>query len=327
MVNEVRGLAAAALALLAVLASAGDGAAGDAYPTHAIRLIVPFPPGGPTDLVSRVLAETMSADLGQPIVIENRPGANGNVGTEAVARSDGDGYTLLYNTSAVAISPALYPKLGYDIRRDLVPVCLTATVPLVLAIHPDIPARTVGEFIAYVKANPGKLSYGSTGVGSVTHLGAVLFMKASGLEAVHVPFRGSAPALTAMSGNHVQFMTDTVNSAYPLINGGQLRGLAVLGTKRVAVVPDLPTLAESGMADFEIGAWQGLMAPSGTPKAVVERVNASAVKALASPSVRDRLAIQGATILGSTPAAYGRYIEAEIARWAVVVRESGAKAE
>lgn len=326
-VQTIRRLAALGAALLAALAAPTAGWSADAYPTRPIRMIVPFPPGGPTDLVARVLAESMGTDLGQTIVIENRPGANGNVGTEAVAKAEGDGYTLLYNTSAVAISPALYPKLGYDIRRDLVPVCLTATVPLVLAIHPAIPAKTVAEFIAYVKANPGKLSFASTGIGSVTHLGAALFMKASGIEAVHVPFRGSAPALTAMSGNHVQFMTDTVNSAYPLINGGQLRGLAVLGTKRVSVVPDLPTLAEAGMADFEIGAWQGLMAPAGTPKAIVDRINAAAVKALASAPVREKLAIQGATILSSTPAAYGQYIEAEIARWGVVVKESGAKAE
>jgi tripartite-type tricarboxylate transporter receptor subunit TctC len=317
----VAGLAALGLAL------PRDAAAADTYPTRTIRMIVPFPPGGPTDLVSRVLAETMSADLGQPIVVDNRPGANGNVGAEAVAKAEGDGYTILYNTSAVAISPALYPKLGYDLRKDLVPVCLTATVPLVLVMNPGIPAKTVQDFIAYVKANPGKLSYASTGIGSVTHLGAVLFMQLAGLEAVHVPFRGSAPALTAMAGNHVQFMTDTVNSAYPLINGGQLRGLAVLGTKRVDVVPDLPTLAEAGMKDFEIGAWQGIMAPAGTPPAVIDRLNASAVKALASPAVKEKLAIQGAAILGSTPAGYRDYIEAELVRWAAVVKESGAKAE
>ena len=313
---------------LAVLAAPASRARAQAFPTRPLRMIVPFPPGGPTDLVSRVLAESMSADLGQPIVIDNRPGANGNVGVDAVAKSDPDGYAILYNTSAVAISPALYPKLTYDIRKDLVPVCLTATVPLVLAVHPDVPAKTVQEFVAYVKAHPGKLSYGSTGIGSVTHLGAVLFMKASGnLDAVHVPFRGSAPALTAMTGNHIQYMTDTVNSAHPLINGGQLRGLAILGSKRVEVLPNLPTLAEVGMKDFEIGAWQGLMVPAKTPAAIVERLNAAAVRALASTAVREKLAIQGATILGSTPAAYRDYIEGEIVRWAQVVKDSGAKAE
>ncbi len=316
-------LLAVALAMigLSVAASAQD------YPNRPIRMIVPFPPGGPTDLVSRVIAEAMAADLGQPVVIENKAGANGNVGVEFVAKSQGDGYTIIYNTSAVAISPALYPKLGYDIRKDLIPICLTATVPLALVIHPSIPAKTAQEFIAYAKQNPGKLSYASTGVGSVTHLGAVQFMKLAGIEALHVPFRGSAPALTALAGNHVHFMTDTVNSSVPFVNGGQLRGLAVLGTKRVSLVPDLPTLAEIGMKDFEIGAWQGIMAPSGTPKPVIDRLNAAIMKALASDTVKEKLAIQGATILGSTPDAYRDYIESEIVRWAAVVKESGAKAE
>lgn len=304
-----------------------NGAAAQTYPSRPIKMLVPFPPGGPTDLVARVLAETMAANLGQPIVIDNRPGANGNIAAEAVAKADPDGYTIVYNTSAVAISPALYAKLGYDIRKDFAPVCLTATVPLVLAIHPSVPAKTVGEFVAHVKSNPGRLSFGSTGIGSVTQLGAALFLASNGLEAVHVPFRGSAPALTAMSGNHVQFMTDTVNSAHPLINGGQLRGLAVMGAKRVSVLPDTPTLAESGMKDFEIGAWQGILAPAGTPPAVIARLNSAAMSALEDQGVKDKLAIQGATILGSTPEAYRDYIASEIARWAVVVKESGAKAE
>lgn len=297
------------------------------YPTRPIKILVPFPPGGPTDLVARVIAEAMSADLRQPVVIDNRPGANGNVAVEAVAKSDPDGYTLVYNTSAVSISPALYPKLPYDIEKDFAPIALTATVPLVLIVHPGIPAKTTKEFIDYARARPGQLSYASTGIGSVTHLGAALFQSTNGIEAVHVPFRGSAPALTALSGNHVQFMTDTVNSSYPLINGGQLRGLAVLGAKRVPVVPDLPTLAESGLADFEIGAWQGLMAPRGTPAPIVDRLNASVLKSLADGNVKEKLAIQGATILGSSPKEYGDYILAEIKRWGPVVKASGAKGE
>jgi tripartite-type tricarboxylate transporter receptor subunit TctC len=297
------------------------------YPTRPIKILVPFPPGGPTDLVARVIAEAMSSDLKQPVVIDNRPGANGNVAVEAVSRSEPDGYTLVYNTSAVAISPALYPKLGYDIEKDLAPIALTATVPLVLIVHPGIPATNVKEFIDYARSKPGELSYASTGIGSVTHLGAALFQSANGIKAVHVPFRGSAPALTALSGSHVHFMTDTVNSSYPLINGGQIRGLAVLGSKRVPVVPGLPTLEESGLRDFEIGAWQGLMAPKGTPSAIVDRLNASVLKALEDASVKEKLAIQGATILGSTPEQYRDYILAEVKRWGPVVRDSGAKAE
>ena len=308
-------------------AMAAPALAQEAYPTRPIRMFVPFPPGGPTDLVARVIAEAMGTDLKQPVVIDNRPGANGNVAVEAVAKSDPDGYTLVYNTSAVSISPALYPKLGYDVARDFAPIALTATVPLVLIVHPSLPVKNVKEFIEYARSKPGELSYASTGIGSVTHLGAALFQSTNGIKAVHVPFRGSAPALTALSGNHVQFMTDTVNSSYPLINGGQIRGLAVLGAKRVPVVPDLPTLAESGLRDFEIGAWQGIMAPKATPPAIVERLNASVLKALGDAMVKEKLAIQGATILGSTPKDYADYIAAETKRWAPVVAESGAKAE
>lgn len=309
------------------LAAQGARAQGASYPSRPIKMLVPFPPGGPTDLVARVIAEAMSADLKQPVVIDNRPGANGNVAVEAVAKSEPDGYTIVYNTSAVSISPALYPKLGYDVERDFAPIALTATVPLVLIVHPSIPAKSVKEFIEYARSKPGELSYASTGIGSVTHLGAALFQSTNGIRAVHVPFRGSAPGLTALAGNHVQFMTDTVNSSYPLINGGQIRGLAVLGAKRVPVVPELPTLDESGLKDFEIGAWQGIMAPRATPAAIVERLHASVIKALGDANVKEKLAIQGATILGSTPKEYGDYILAEIKRWGPVVKESGAKAE
>ena len=326
MIRSTRRFALAGLGAAAMISTGVRGQTGS-YPTRPIKILVPFPPGGPTDLVARVIAEAMSQDLGQPVVIDNRPGANGNVAVEAVAKSEPDGYTLVYNTSAVSISPALYPKLGYDVERDFAPIALTATVPLVLIVHPSIPAKTVQDFIAYARSKPGELSYASTGIGSVTHLGAALFQSTNGIEAVHVPFRGSAPGLTALSGNHVQFMTDTVNSSYPLINGGQIRGLAVLGAKRVPVVPDLPTLAESGLADFEIGAWQGLMAPRGTPAVIVERLNASVLKSLRDANVKEKLAIQGATILGSSPREYADYILAEIKRWGPVVKASGAKGE
>lgn len=325
MVRWTRRSAVAALGSAALVGGAGAQEA--AYPSRTIRMIVPFPPGGPTDLVARVLGEAMSADLKQPIVIENRPGANGNVATEAVAKSDPDGYTLLYNSSHVAISPAIYAKLGFDARKDLAPVCLTAILPLVLAVHPDIPARNAAEFVAYVRARPGKLSYGSGGVGNVTHLAAALFMKLHGLEAVHVPFRGTAPALQATAGGHVQFTVDAVNSAQSLVNDGQLRGLAVFGAKRSSVVPDVPTIGEAGMGELEIGAWQGLMVAGGTPKAFVERLNASSLRALADRAVKEKLAVQGAAILASSPAEYARYIDAEIIRWTNVARENGIRAE
>ena len=315
--------------LLSILLAVGAAspAAAQAYPSRPVRLLVPFPPGGPTDLVSRVVAAAMSVQLGQPIIVDNRPGANGNIAHEAAAKAEPDGYTILYSTTAAAISEVLYPKLGYDLRRDFTPLGLTATVPLVLVVNPGLPAKTVGEFIAYAQAHPGELSYASTGIGGVTHLGAILFLKSNGLDALHVPFRGSAPGLTAVAGNHVQFMTDTVNSAHPLINGGQLRGLAVMGARRVAVLPDVPTLAESGLKDFEIGSWQGLMAPAATPAPIVARLNAAALAALEDPNVKEKLTIQGASIIGSSPTEHREFISSEIARWTIVVKESGAKAE
>ena len=319
------GIRAAWLGILGMLL-AGAAAAQD-YPVRQIRLIVPFAAGGPTDLVARVLGEAMSQDLKQPFVVENRPGANGNVATEAVAKSDPDGYTLLYNSSHVAISPAIYARLGFDARKDLAPICLTATLPLVLVAGPDLPVKTAREFVDYAKARPGQLSYGSGGVGNVTHLAAALFNRQNGMAAVHVPFRGTAPALAAASGGHVQYTIDAVNSAQSLTNGGQVRGLLVFGPQRSPVIPDVPTIEEAGLGKLEIGAWQGLIAPGGTPKPIIDKLNAAALKALASPVVKEKLAVQGATIVASTPEAYARYIDEEIVRWTDVASQNGIKAE
>ncbi|QCK84558.1 tripartite tricarboxylate transporter substrate binding protein [Phreatobacter aquaticus] len=318
-----RSLTAAALGLIAT----GVPARAQAYPSRPIRLLVPFPPGGPTDLVARVLAEKMGELLGQAFVIDNRPGANGNIASEGAAKADPDGYTVLYNTSAIALSPSLYARLNYDVVSDLEPVCLTAVVPLVLAVHPSVPAQTVAEFVAYAKANPGKLNYGSAGAGNVTHLGAALFLKSQGIEAVHVPFRGSAPALNALAGGHVQFIADTVNSAHPLITSGHLRALAILGTRRTPVLPNVPSLTEAGIDSKDIGAWQGIMVPARTPADLVAKLNAAALAALADPAVKAKLAVQGAEPLGSTPAAYGTYVRDEIVRWAEVVKASGVRIE
>ncbi len=297
----------------------------ESYPTKPVHLLVAFPPGGPTDLVARVLGEKIAEYLGQPVIIENRPGANGNIAAEATARAEPDGYTVFYNTSAVALSPALYAKLSYDVVRDFEPVALTAVVPLVLAVNPSIPANNVNEFIAYLKTNRGKLTYGSAGAGNVTHLGALLFLKSHGLEAVHVPFRGSAPAVTALSGNHVQFVTDTVNSSFPLIQSGHIKALAVMGGKRTPVLPQVPTLSEAGMRNFEIGAWQGILVPARTPAGIIAKLNAAALKALSDQGVKAKLAIQGAEPLGSTPAEYGAYIKSELDRWAKVVKDNAVK--
>jgi tripartite-type tricarboxylate transporter receptor subunit TctC len=294
-----------------------------AYPNKPITLVVPFPPGGPTDLVARVRAQKMSEQMGQQMIVDNRGGANGNIGSALVAKAPADGYTVLYNTSSIALSPALYKSLSYDLQRDLAPVALTATVPLGLVVNQSLPVNNVKEFIAYAKAHPGKLSYGSAGSGNITHLGAFQFLQANGIEAVHVPYKGSAPADADLVGGQIQFMTDTVNSIAGFVREKRLRLLAVTTPKRISLFPDVPTLAESGMPGFEVSAWQGLMVPANTPEPIVRRLNSELMKALQNPDVQKKLAVQGAIPLGSTPEEYGAYIKSELARWSKIVKQTG----
>lgn len=315
----IRGLAIAC----ALSGLAGAAPAQTAYPDKPIKLVLAFPPGGPTDLVARVLAQKLGEQMGQTVVVENKPGANGNIAAELVAKSLPDGYTVFYNTSAVALSPALYKKLGYDVLSDFAPVALTAVIPLVLAVHPSLPVTTIQEFIDYLKVNPGKFSYGSAGNGNITHLGAFLMLQAKGLSAAHIPYKGSAPALMDLVGGQTQFTTDTVNSALPFIKEKRLRALAVTSLTRTSVLPDVPTLNETVMPGFEVGAWQGLLVPAKTSPEIVKRLNAEILKALASSDVRAKLALQGAEPLGSTPTEYGAYIKSEVDRWIKVVKQSG----
>ena len=322
----VTATALAALAGVATLTSTAALAQAQ-FPSKSITMIVPFPPGGPTDLVARVIAQKMSESMGQSVVIDNRGGANGNMGAMLAVKAAADGYTLLYNTSSITLSPALYKSLGYDVKRDLAPVALTAVVPLALVVGPNVPANTVAEFITYAKANPGKLSYGSAGNGNVTHLGAFQFVRANGIDAVHVPYKGSAPADVDLVGGQIQFMTDTVNSVMPFVRDKRMKMLAVTTPKRMSLFPDVPTLAESGMPGFEVGAWQGVMVPALTPKPIIQRLNAEVMKALQSPDVRQKLALQGAEPLGSTPEAYGEYLQKELTRWENVVKQTGVTLE
>jgi tripartite-type tricarboxylate transporter receptor subunit TctC len=293
------------------------------YPARPINLVVPFPPGGPTDLVARVIAQKMSEQMGQPIVVDNRPGANGNIAGAAVSRAAPDGYTVLYNTSSITLSPALYKNLGYNVKKDLAPVGLTAVVPLALVVHPSVPANTVQEFIAYAKANPDKLSYGSAGNGNVTHLVAYQFVQANGITATHIPYRGSAPANVDLAGGRIQFMTDTINSVAGFVRDNRMKLLGVTTAKRISLFPDTPTLGESGMPGFEAGAWQGMMVPSGTPADVINRLNAELNKALQSTEVKSKLALQGAEPLGSTSSQYAAYLDSELKRWGDLVKATG----
>ncbi|MFC3124217.1 tripartite tricarboxylate transporter substrate binding protein [Pseudoroseomonas globiformis] len=313
------------LAAVAAWPAAGAALAQPVWPTRTLRMVVPFPPGGPTDIVARVLAERMGRELGQAVVVENRAGANGSIGNEAVARAEPDGHTVLYNTSSIALAPALYKHLPYDVLRDLAPVSQTASIPLVLAVTPSLPVRDLGGFVAYLRDRPGALSYGSAGSGNVTHLAAYFLLRSQGLEAVHVPYRGSAPALVDAVAGQVQFLTDTVNSALPLIREGRLRALAVTSRQRIAPLPGVPTVAEALIPDFEVGAWQGMMVPAGTPGPVVRRLHDAVLKALADNDVRAKLAEQGTEPIGTSPEEYGRILRAEMERWGRVIAESGVK--
>ncbi|MFT4266195.1 MAG: tripartite tricarboxylate transporter substrate binding protein [Xenophilus sp.] len=307
----------------AALLSAAPFAHAAGWPEKPLTLVVPFPPGGPTDMVARVLAQSVGEQLGQPVVVDNKAGANGNIGNAFVAKAAPDGYTVLYNTSSLVLSPALYRKLSYDVRKDLAPVALTAVVPLGLVVNPSLPVKSVAELVDYGRKNPGKLSYGSAGSGNVTHLAAFQVVQHFGIEAAHVPYKGSAPADVDLVAGQIQFMTDTINSVAPFIKDGKLRLLAVSSSQRIPNFPQAPTLGESGMGDFEAGAWQGVMVPAKTPQAVIDRLNQAFLKALKDPAVLEKLRVQGTEPLGSTPAEYGAYIEKETARWASVVKSTG----
>lgn len=322
--NQGRTTSALAVAALCMAGALPAAMAQQPWPDHKpITLVVPFPPGGPTDLVARVLARQLGQQLGQSVVVDNRPGANGNIGNAYVAKAAPDGYTVLYNTSSIALSPSLYKKMGYDVNKDLLPVALTAVVPLGLVVNPRLPARTVQEFVHHARDRAGQLSYGSAGNGNVTHLAAFQLVQHYRIDASHVPYKGSAPADVDLVAGQIDFMTDTINSVAPFIKEGRLRLLAVSSARRLPQFPDVPTLAESGMEGFDAGAWQGVMVPAKTPPAIVDRLNQELLRALKEPGVIDKLQLQGAEGLGSTPREYGDYIGREIQRWAGVIRSTG----
>jgi tripartite-type tricarboxylate transporter receptor subunit TctC len=296
------------------------------WPAKPIRMVIAFPPGGPTDIVSRVIAQQLSQQLGQTVLIDNKPGAGGNIAAELVAKAAPDGYTVFYNTSAVVIGPALYGKVNYDTLTDFAPVALTASVPLVLVVNPKIAVRTVKEFIEHARANPQVLNYSSSGTGTITHLASAMFSSQLGLQTQHVPYKGSAPGLIDLAAGQTQFMIDTMNTVLPYVRDGRLRALGVASLKRSALLPDVPTLAET-IPGFEAAAWQGVMTPANTPTDIVARLNTEVNKALQHPEVRTKLALQGADILGGTTAEYAAYLRSEMPRWAKAIKDSGAKAE
>jgi tripartite-type tricarboxylate transporter receptor subunit TctC len=316
----------AALLAAAALALAGVAAAQAQYPKGPVRMIVPFPPGGPTDITARTLGTRLGEVLGQPIVVDNRPGARGFIGIEAAARAAADGHTLLLaSIGAVAINPVLYPKVPYDVFRDFAPVSLLVTVPIVVVVHPSVPVNSVPELIDYARRNPGKLAYGSAGSGGSTHLVAEMFKTRAGVDLLHVPYKGSAPAVADLVGGQVQVLFDTLLTATPHIKSGRIRLVAAATAARLDAYPDTPTIAEAGLAGFDGASWFCLLVPAKTPPEIVERLSRDIARIVREPGMRAKLVEQGAEPVGGTPDELAAYIRAEQAKWGAVVRDAGIK--
>ena len=315
------GVAAAAIALVSYSALA------QRYPEKTIRFIAPYAPGGSTDLLTRTLAQKLTEYLGQTVVADNRPGAGGNVGAEIAAKAAPDGYTiLLAPVSPMAINVTLYgKKLPFNPEKDFAPITLVAKVPLVVVVNLAVPAKTLQEFITLAKSRPGKMTYGSSGNGSSNHMTGAMLMSAAQLDMVHVPYKGGGPGMIALLGGEIDMMVAQIPSSRQLHMSGKVRALALSGAKRSAALPDVPTMIESGLPGFEATSWYCVVAPAGTPKAIIDRLNAEIVKALNTPEMRQRLADDGAEVESSTPAELARFVHTEIAKWAKAVKDSGAR--
>ena len=317
------------LFLALVLALPCDGVYAQNYPSRPIRLVVPYPPGGPLDIMARAIGQKLTEAWNQAVVVDNRPGAGGNIGADLVAKSPADGYTLLMGAVAThAINPTLYGRLPYDPVKDFAPVALVAQVPNILVVNPSVPVRSVRELIDLARARPGYLNFGSGSTGSTGHLAGELFNTMAGVRMVHIPYKGGAPAMTDLLAGQVQLMFDNLANALPNVRAGRLRALAVTTLARSPAMPDLPTIAESGLPGFDLTTWFGLMVPAGTPTEIVSRLNAEIVRALNAKDMRERLEKMGAgPPADNTPAHFAAFIRAEAAKYAKVVRDSGAKVE
>jgi tripartite-type tricarboxylate transporter receptor subunit TctC len=318
----------AALAASPVALATRGAFAQAAYPSQPIRIVVPFPAGGATDIMARAAAQRLTEQWKAQVVVDNRPGAGGNVGSELVAKAPPDGYTLEMGTVGThAINASLYAKMPYDHIRDFVPIVLVAAVPNVLVVHPSLPVNSVQELIAYIKANPGKVNFASSGNGTSIHLSGELFKVLTGVQITHIPYKGSAPALTDLLGGQVQIMFDNLPPSLPHIRSGKLRALAVTTAERAPALPDLPTMQEAGVPGFESSSWFGLLAPAGTPRPIVVKINEEVARWLATPEAKEKLAAIGAAARGGSPEDFAQHIAAETAKWAKVVKESGAKVD
>jgi len=297
------------------------------YPTRPVRIVVPFPAASGTDIVARVIGEKLQARLGQPVVIDNRPGAGGNLGSAQVATAPKDGYTLLAGTAANAVSASLYAKLGYDFLKDFAPITRTIAGPLVIMANAQVPFSDIRGLVAYAKANPEKVRFGSGGNGTINHLAGELFNFATGAGIVHVPYKAGSAATTDVIGGQIELAIDSVLAGAPHIKSGRVKGIAVTSAARSNSLPDVPTVAEQGVARFDVSSWHGLLAPAGTPVAIVERLNRDVVAVLALPDVNDKLSQSGAIPAGQTTAEFAEFLKNEVAKWGEAVRRSGAKAD
>ncbi len=326
--NTLRYLAVLLFVLTAFGTATGAAAQG-AYPSRPITIVVGFSAGGTTDIIARLLSDELRKGLGQPIIIENRPGAGGNIGADTVAKAKPDGYTLLMGSvGPLAINASLYKHMPYDNLKDLTPVTLVAHVPNMLVVNPrTVPAQTFQEFVALVKAHPGKYFYASTGSGTSSHLSGVLLNQLAGLDLTHVPYKGAVALNDVLSGEQVQCMFATIPSAIQLVRGGKLRALAVTSLHRSGGVPNLPTISESGYPGFDASSWFGLVGPAGLPREIALKVQAEVARILKDPAMRDKFIQQGADPIGSTPDEFGQYMRDETAKWAKIVKVSGAKAD
>lgn len=315
------------LAMALALAAVGDVHA-QTFPTRPVRILVAFPPGGGTDIVARIISPRLTDIWGQQVIVENRAGASGVIGTEAAARSAPDGHTLFMATMGNAtVNQHLYPKMPVDPLRDLAPLSQVVAVHFVMVAHPSLPARNVKELIALARSRPGQINYSSSGPGGAPHLGMELFKSMAKVNLVHIPYKGSGPSFADLIGGQVSLTSDSLVQALPYIRADRLRALGVLGAKRSPLIPDVPTIAESGVPGYELTNWFGLLVPSGTPRELVSRINGAVVKVLQQPDVREKLVAMGADVVGSSPDEFGTFMQAESAKWAKVIKEAHIRAE
>ena len=317
---------ACALALAAAFACAPAHSA-ESYPSKPIRFIIPYAPGGTTDIIARLLGQKLGEDLGQQVVVDIRAGAGSMIGTELAAKSPPDGYTMLLSNIGLAFNETLYPKRTYDALRDLAPVSLVGVTPNAFVVHPSVPAKTMKDFLAFAKARSGQLSYASGGIGSSSHLSMELLQSLTGIKFNHVPYKGAGPALIDVAAGNVPFQLNSMPAVMGHVHSGRLRALAVSSAKRSQAVPDLPTIAESGVPGYDYVTWYGLLVPAQTPAAIVSRLNASTQKALGNKDVREKLGAQGVEVEGSTPDAFGKIVKNDVEKWRKIIKQANIKAE